>query len=274
MSCICSPMGAASRSCGGGCAGLPGNTRPSRVPPSGSSNCWPAPITCPPSSSTPRSWAAKGLEAPCGFRPDTMKLPDRQVPLLWSERDGLPLWRPRKELAVAFHTAERDAFREHQLQEYRRLLYVALTRAQDRLYVCGWQTRRPDNSAPCWHTLCQAGWSGIATPFAFDTRPLLGDRDGWAGDGLRLSSPQTEAPSRDRAPGVVQPLGVAPAWAKTAPPAEPDPPKPLLPSRPSGPEPATLSPLAVAGRDRSKRGLLAHRPLQSLPALPEPQREA
>jgi ATP-dependent helicase/nuclease subunit A len=54
---------------------------------------------------------------------------------------------------------------------------------------------------------------------------------------------------------------------------EPDPPKPLLPSRPSGPEPATLSPLAIAGRDRFKRGLLVHKLLQSLPELAVEQRE-
>jgi ATP-dependent helicase/nuclease subunit A len=216
---------------------------------------------------------AKGLEAPIVFLPDTMQLPDRQVQLLWSERDGLPLWRPRKELAVPFHTAERDAFRERQLQEYRRLLYVGLTRAQDRLYVCGWQTRRPDMAAPCWHTLCHAGWSGLATAFEFDTRPLIGDRDGWAGDGLRLSSAQTEAPTRDWPPAGARLVGPLPGWAAAPPPVEPDPPKPLLPSRPSGPEPATLSPLAVTGRDRFKRGLLVHRLLQSLPELPEPERE-
>jgi ATP-dependent helicase/nuclease subunit A len=217
---------------------------------------------------------AKGLEAPVVFLPDTMQLPDRQVGLLWSEPDGLPLWRPRKELAVRFDTSERDAFRARQLQEYRRLLYVALTRAQDRLYVCGWQTRRPDSSAPCWHTLCHAGWSAIATPFPFDTRPLIGERDGWTGEGLRLSSKQIEAPVRESARTSAAASGPLPAWAKTLPPAEPDPPKPLLPSRPSGPEPATLSPLAVAGRDRFKRGLLVHRLLQSLPELPVVEREA
>jgi ATP-dependent helicase/nuclease subunit A len=47
-----------------------------------------------------------------------------------------------------------------------------------------------------------------------------------------------------------------------------------LPSRPSGAEPPTISPLAVAGRDRFKRGLLVHRLLQSLPELPEAEREA
>jgi ATP-dependent helicase/nuclease subunit A len=217
---------------------------------------------------------AKGLEAPVVFLPDTMQLPDRQVQLLWTEREGLPLWRPRKELAVPSHTAERDAFRERQLQEYRRLLYVGLTRAQDRLYVCGWQTRRPETGALCWHALCHAGWSGSTTPFAFDTRSLIGERDGWTGEGLRLSTTQVEAPTRDMSAAGARPAGPLPDWVAAPPPAEPDPPKPLLPSRPSGPEPATLSPLAVAGRDRFKRGLLVHRLLQSLPELPEDEREA
>ena len=59
---------------------------------------------------------------------------------------------------------------------------------------------------------------------------------------------------------------------RAPPPPEPSPPKPLLPSQPSGPEPATLSPLAVAGRDRFKRGLVVHRLLQSLPELPPAER--
>jgi ATP-dependent helicase/nuclease subunit A len=217
---------------------------------------------------------AKGLEAPVVFVPDTMQLPDRQVPMLWSEAETLPLWRPRKDLAAPFYQAERDRLRRRQLQEYRRLLYVALTRAQDRLYVCGWQTRNPVREAPTWHTLCHAGWSGIATPFAFDTRGLIGERDGWLGEALRLTAAQTAPPARDRPLAGSPALGSMPAWALTPPPPEPSPPKPLLPSRPSGPEPATLSPLAAQGRDRFKRGLRVHRLLQSLPELPQPERRA
>jgi ATP-dependent helicase/nuclease subunit A len=193
---------------------------------------------------------------------------------LWSEQHGLPLWRPRKELAAPFYRDERAAFRARQLQEYRRLLYVALTRAQDRLYVCGWQTLRPATGAPCWHALCEGGWRGRAASFDFDARPLIGERDGWRGEGLRLSSAQLEAPRREPAPVRAAAAGPLPGWVRTPPPPEPDPPKPLLPSRPSGPEPATLSPLAVSGRDRFKRGLLVHRLLQSLPELPDAEREA
>jgi ATP-dependent helicase/nuclease subunit A len=217
---------------------------------------------------------AKGLEAPVVFLPDTMQLPDRKAQLLWSETEGLPLWCPRKELAAPFYAAERDALRRRQLQEYRRLLYVALTRAQDRLYVCGWQTRNPAKETACWHELCRAGWSGLAAPMPFDSRPLIGERDGWCGEALRLTSPQTALPATDRPPAGGRRSGPLPAWVEAPPPPEPDPPKPLVPSRPSGPEPATLSPLASAGRDRFKRGLLVHRLLQSLPDLPEAERAA
>jgi ATP-dependent helicase/nuclease subunit A len=48
----------------------------------------------------------------------------------------------------------------------------------------------------------------------------------------------------------------------------------LLPSRPSGDEPAALSPLAEAGRDRFRRGLIVHRLLQALPDLPPSDRDA
>ncbi len=186
----------------------------------------------------------------------------------------MPLWAPRKELYAAAYLAERDALRLRQLQEYRRLLYVALTRAQDRLYVCGWETQRPAREAPSWHALCETGWTGIATSMPFDTRPLIGPLHGWHGNALRLTGPQTEPPARDRSLADARHAGPLPAWVTAPPPPEPNPPKPLLPSRPSGPEPATLSPLAQAGRDRFKRGLIVHRLLQSLPELPAADREA
>ena len=217
---------------------------------------------------------AKGLEAPVVFLPDTLQLPDRGSPLLWTSDEGLPLWRPRGDLAAPFHAAERDALRRRQLQEYRRLLYVALTRAQDRLYVCGWETKQPARGAATWHAMCAAGWEGLATPFAFDTRKLIGERDGWTGGGLRLSGAQTAPPRREPTAAAERPAATLPGWALRLPPPEPSPPRPLLPSRPSGPEPATLSPLAVAGRDRFKRGLLVHRLLQNLPGLAPAEREA
>src|SRR5207244_10979611 len=95
---------------------------------------------------------AKGLEAPVVFLPDTAQLPNHPDTFFWSERDVLPLWRPPRGPAVPFYAAERQALRARQLQESQRLLYVALSRAQDRLYICGWQPRDQARDAS-WHTL-------------------------------------------------------------------------------------------------------------------------
>jgi ATP-dependent helicase/nuclease subunit A len=217
---------------------------------------------------------AKGLEAPVVFVPDTMQLPVQRAGLLWTERDVLPLWRPHADFSTEHHTAARLALRRRDLQEYRRLLYVALTRAEDRLYICGWQTRNEGKEAATWHTLCAAGLRDIAEPFDFDAAPLIGETDGWGGIGLRLSAPQTAAPKRDALEAAAPVLAAVPDWLSRPAPEEPDPPRPLLPSQPSGAEPATLSPLADGGRDRFKRGLLVHRLLQTLPALLPAERAA
>jgi ATP-dependent helicase/nuclease subunit A len=217
---------------------------------------------------------AKGLEAPIVFVPDTMQLPDPRGQLLWTEEEGLPLWRPHADFSTLHYTGERKALRRRELQEYRRLLYVALTRAQDRLYICGWQTQKAVTESETWHTLCRAGLADLAEPFDFDAVALIGETDGWTGEGLRLASQQTGLPTRDSPATVHSTLGPLPAWLDHPAPAEPDPPKPLLPSQPSGAEPSTLSPLAADGRDRFKRGLLVHRLLQTLPEFPPAERAA
>src|SRR6516162_1747277 len=155
---------------------------------------------------------AKGLEAPIVFLPDTMQLPKPAETLLWTEEEELPLWRPRAELTVPFYSTEREALRRRELQEYRRLLYVGLSRAQDRLYVCGWQTRDAPQQN-CWHSLCQAGLSGVATPFAFDTTELIG-RMGWSGEGLRLASVQTAPPVSEPATEAAPSGSPLPVWVK------------------------------------------------------------
>jgi ATP-dependent helicase/nuclease subunit A len=214
---------------------------------------------------------AKGLEAPVVFLPDTMQLPKLPDTLLWTEREGLPLWCPRRDLAVPFYTTEKRALRARHLQEYRRLLYVAMSRAQDRLYICGWQTQEPLKE-DSWHALCRTGLAEIGVPFSFDTTALIGT-DGWCGEGLRLTSAQAIPPVRERPTAVMAAAQPLPNWVHQPAPAEPDPPRPLAPSRPSGAEPPAISPLAAQGRDRFKRGLLMHRLLQALPELPIEERE-
>ncbi len=224
---------------------------------------------------------AKGLQAPVVFLPDTLQTPQARKGVFWLESDregggegeGPALWPVRKALdgPVAAHArAEAQGVQD---REYRRLLYVALTRAEDRLYVCGWAAQKTP-PADCWYTLVEGALSAVGEAADF----ILGDgaAGGWAGPGWRLVGPQAAGPDGPDAEAArpnaeVQPL---PAWACRPPPHEAAPPRPLAPSRPSQAEPAAVSPLGADKSRRFLRGRLIHRLLQSLPDLPRDARRA
>ncbi|MHB1219479.1 MAG: double-strand break repair helicase AddA [Alphaproteobacteria bacterium] len=204
---------------------------------------------------------AKGLQAPIVFLPDTLQPPTQDEALLWP--DGLVLWPPRKALEDPFSATMRAASRAERDREYRRLLYVAMTRAEDRLYVTGWRGGKAPPSGN-WYELVRAGLEPVAEKVAFPD-----------GDGLRLANPQSAKPEgAARAASAVKPVEAMPAWIGRLPPPEPIPPRPLAPSRPSADEPAVQSPLAGDGGARFRRGLIIHRLLQTLPDLEPAAREA
>ncbi len=90
---------------------------------------------------------AKGLEAPLVILPDTTALPPDERGLCWATDPGtgaeLPLWQPHKDLRCHAVEAIRASGAAARAREYNRLLYVALTRARDRLLVCGWEPHHP-----------------------------------------------------------------------------------------------------------------------------------
>ncbi|HYE00167.1 MAG TPA: double-strand break repair helicase AddA [Alphaproteobacteria bacterium] len=209
---------------------------------------------------------SKGLQAPIVFLPDTLQVPDdRGQRFLWPQDGGVPLWVPRRELEEGQARAARMAAELKRDQEYRRLLYVALTRAEDRLYVCGWQTRK----APppfAWYDLVRQAIEPEGAPFDFDMAPLIG-ADGWQGQAWRLSNAQTATPKTD--PWMMEAAAAAPLpdWAGAPIPEEPKPPLRLVPSAPSEPEPALFSPARDRDRGRLAKGVLIHKLLQVLPGL-------
>ena len=223
---------------------------------------------------------AKGLQAPLVILPDTTALPPEEGGLLWAEDPGtdrtVPIFSPRRELRCEAAQRLREAAAERRMEEHNRLLYVALTRAEDRLVVCGWQTRRtmPDT---CWYRLVERGFQRLET----ECIPL-GD---W-GDALRHAMAQRVPPEPPKplvVIGAQAPLppwpGRAPDWRPLPPPEEPARPERLAPSRPEGAElglvPAAASPLAERGAvDRFHRGQVLHALLQHLPDLPPHARPA
>ena len=70
------------------------------------------------------------------------------------------MWPGRKD-DVAAVAAAREAARQEAEDEHRRLLYVAMTRAAERLIVCGCQgvNRRPEG---CWYDLVVNGLAASA----------------------------------------------------------------------------------------------------------------
>ncbi len=226
--------------------------------------------------------SAKGLQAPVVILPDTLQVPKKKPRLVWLGGDGepaLPLWAPRSEDQGAAFVGGLEPAVQALREEYRRLLYVAMTRAEDRLIVCGWRDRRVNTDPDeCWYRLIQAGLAAVATgdAMALETidDPLL-KASGAFPDGaevLTLRCPQTAAPRREEAAGqgAVPDL---PNWVRQAAPAEPLPPRPLAPSR-SESEPPVRPPLAAGGGNGLKRGRLIHRLLQFLPSLPPAERAA
>ena len=210
---------------------------------------------------------AKGLQAPLVILPDTTALPPEEGSIHWAvdpaTRHEVPIWSPRREVRCAAAQRLRDEAAQRRMEEHNRLLYVALTRAEDRLVVCGWQTRRALDDA-CWYRLVERG---------FDALPAVTD-----GDVKRYSSPQLAKPDEPRAlDDQVRPTE-PPDWHTRPPPAEPARPERLAPSRPEnaelGPVPASASPLAAraAENNRFQRGKLIHALLQHLPDLPRDAR--
>ncbi|MBA2125556.1 double-strand break repair helicase AddA [Hyphomicrobium methylovorum] len=233
---------------------------------------------------------AKGLEAPIVFLPDTcstrsgdqgarlMKLAqdgepsaDRTEPIVWSIKGTSKL------AAIQRAQQTRD---ELERDERNRLLYVAMTRARDRLYVSGFQSGNLRDD--CWYSLIERG-----------LEPLLTDVD--LGNGRtvrRYESQQTAKPKEKAKEAAAEDVIVGlPDFASRAAPVEPKLSIPLAPSRlePYAPdaegEPITQprrtatdsrdapSPLAANSEIRFLRGTLTHALLQHLPDVAETERE-
>jgi len=232
--------------------------------------------------------ASKGLQAPIVYLPDTTRVPRDEGRILSAEDGEARLWVPRADDANEAARAWRGKARESALEEQNRLLYVAMTRAEDRLYVGGWFGRRkPDRG--CWYERIEAGLNassqaeifpespqprGRAVPREFDFRALLKD-DGWAGEGYELVNAGLIDVS-EQAELSLEAASDLPPWAREAAPAEPDPPAPLAPSQPLPDEalagPRAFSPLTSGDPRRWKRGQLLHELLRHLPATPLAER--
>jgi ATP-dependent helicase/nuclease subunit A len=212
---------------------------------------------------------AKGLEAPIVVLADSTTPPagppHRQPRLL--EVPGTPdrlVWAAAKATDTEPVAAARERTRAEAENEYRRLLYVALTRAIERLVVCGYdgERRRPEG---CWYDLVLDALKEVAVREPADD----GDGELWR---------YRKAPSAAMAATalVSEDVEVLPPWLSDNAPVEPVALTPLSPS--TAHDQGAVVRIFGRGAERGKalaRGTHTHRLLQALPGIaPDARTEA
>lgn len=199
---------------------------------------------------------AKGLQAPLVILPDTTAPPKPNAGGL-IEVHGAPVWSPRAASDTEPMSAAREEARAADLREHRRLLYVALTRAQDRLLICGhWRGRgETGHDKASWYALCDAAMERLG---AADT------------DGVKRYGDAPALAVAGEAAGDA--AAAIPDWLdRPAPGADTDT-KMISPSQLGEEELPALSPLNQERAWRLQRGRLIHRLLEHLPTVAEDQR--
>ena len=215
---------------------------------------------------------AKGLEANVVILPDTTGLPPAETAGVFA-LDGAPVWARRKGEDDERVAGLREARRDASLKEYRRLLYVAMTRARDRLVICAHRgAREVDGGA--WFPLAKQAMEAEGAPI--DT-PLLDDAGdpvkGWsieAGGEVIDAEPERAG---EAGPGALE-FGLdAPVRTERKPKA------PVAPSRlgqgvasPVEPVPLPVEEAEEVEASSAERGVAMHRLLERLARLPREMR--
>jgi ATP-dependent helicase/nuclease subunit A len=211
---------------------------------------------------------AKGLEAPVVILADTMTPPaGPRPPRLLQLADGATIWVSRKADDVPSVAQARSIAYAEAEHEYRRLLYVAMTRAADRLIICGADglRGRPKN---CWYDLIRDALEPFVVADGEGDEKVLRYRKDATGDLSPPASPTTEAakPQKHELPPWLRQPATAAAPRRS----------PLSPSSAFDDDIGRMAPSGGSPADRQKaleRGRLVHRLMQSLPDIPPERRE-
>ncbi len=228
---------------------------------------------------------AKGLEANIVFLIDAHRKPNtkKSGPVFELKSTTKSPDRPPHLLTVAARSADdceatavaREEAKRLQYEEHRRLLYVAATRARDRLYICGVESGN-EKSDPhdkpvaeqTWHALAQSAFKRLN-----DNAIIAGVL--WGSDVYHLSSPQTIPVTDGSTTSPAARETELPNWVFRNAPDESAPLR-LSPSRLADEDEAKSEDSAyspVRGEDRYFRGRILHRLLELLPDLPMQDRK-
>ena len=209
---------------------------------------------------------SKGLEAPIviladlGPRPGTRRLP-KLIGVSQPHGADVPVWPPRQADDPEATSRAKAVIVDQMIEEHHRLLYVAMTRAEDRLILCG---TKADGEAPegSWYAMAEFGLSRSEPGLKEVAAP---DRDGTVLRFMVSESANRDAAVEDRGHETRE----MPDWLMRAAPDENEPAPPLKPSSAlaaadAPPRPGDGPFVAAA----AAAGRLAHLLLQALPSVP------
>ncbi|WP_375645385.1 double-strand break repair helicase AddA [Bartonella sp. AA56HLJMS] len=232
--------------------------------------------------------AAKGLEAAVVFlvdpgsaiwhpqhAPHLLKVPLNNAQ--WNGKQAF-IWRPNEKFDTKLSKQAISYLKERAEEEYRRLLYVGMTRAEDRLFICGY--KGPKTPSHTWLQLVKKALE----PHALAIKDSSEDIAAWR----YCITPASSTSINQKISSVeCQTLPPLPDFFSHKVPAEPVLPKPLKPSvaslsieadteLSSSPKQLTTSPvLGAMNTNRAfsiEYGNLVHRLLQYLPDCPPQKR--
>ncbi len=202
---------------------------------------------------------AKGLQAPvvilADATSDPTKKPDQSAELLIDEGRRTPLLPIRKAEQSGRLLEIVDMQRKRELQEHKRLLYVAITRAEERLIIGGALgiSRKGEAPEESWYVAIERGMMALGCDWEDDH--LWGRLMRHVGADGPTAKPKSAA--------VVQSIVVEarttdiPGWLFAPAPVEQRPPRPLVPSRLDDDDYGDAPPSA-AMRAAAERGKLIH----------------
>lgn len=212
---------------------------------------------------------AKGLEAPIVIIPDAYQMKQNNNKLLPVTVPGLADKLPLFSAADRYIKVKADAVidaaetaRKAEQYESDRLLYVAMTRAKDGLYVSAFEKSHSRSEKNSWYLRMVAameilGVENTASGWFYGAYPDMPDQ------GI----------DQNKATAFSEPMPDIPDWVNRRPSDEPKPPRPIAPSRLSLPQKMG----SIAGIERKsaiRRGQVIHRLLETLPMLDPTLHEA
>lgn len=203
---------------------------------------------------------AKGLQAPIVVLADATSDPDFKVSrdLDWAVTENLtlPIFRPRREELSGSLRASADAGDAREQEENWRLLYVALTRAEEHLFIGGALKPRQHRSGMgenCWHVQVDRAMAAMGIDQVEGTRTLVHHEEEPRPSGVAGSD--------------VAPKTRLPEWVRTPAPEEARPPRPLAPSAILPADTVSDPPPSLEMRKAAARGALLHSLFERLPAV-------